>query len=245
MLLRLAAGAALASCQDSSRVPLASGTPAPILLYDGEGASGNDVAAIESILNRTHLAYSTADSRQWNDLSAARLCEYRLLILPGGNFMHMGQSLGPRAAAKIHDAVQAGSNYLGICAGGFLAGNVAEGGIDLASGVQFQCYSAEQRGIRKAVLPITRVGAPALEQYWEDGPQFSGFGEVVGRYPDGTPAIVEGHSGKGWVILTGVHPEAPAEWRRGLNFTTPASVDNDYAATLIDAALNRTRLPHE
>jgi hypothetical protein len=33
--------------------------------------------------------------------------------------------------------------------------------------------------------------------------------------------------------------------RRGLRFTTPASVSNAYAATLIGAALNRTRLAHD
>jgi glutamine amidotransferase-like uncharacterized protein len=79
----------------------------------------------------------------------------------------------------------------------------------------------------------------------EDGPQFTGWGAVVGKYPDGTPAIVEGTCGKGWVILTGVHPEAPANWRRGMTFTTPASVDHAYAATLIDAALHGTCLPHD
>jgi hypothetical protein len=34
-------------------------------------------------------------------------------------------------------------------------------------------------------------------------------------------------------------------WRRGLRFTTPASVSNAYAATLIGAALSRTRLAHD
>jgi hypothetical protein len=29
-----------------------------------------------------------------------------------------------------------------------------------------------------------------------------------------------------------------------MTFFTPANVDNAYAVTLIDAALNRTRLPH-
>jgi glutamine amidotransferase-like uncharacterized protein len=67
---------------------------------------------------------------------------------------------------------------------------------------------------------------------------------VVGKYPDGSPAIVQGTCGSGWVILAGVHPEAPAHWRRGLTFTTPASTDNDYAWTLIRAALNREMLPH-
>jgi hypothetical protein len=55
---------------------------------------------------------------------------------------------------------------------------------------------------------------------------------------------VEGTSGSGWVVLSGVHPEAPAAWRRGMTFTTPVSVDNAYAATLIRAALNRSPLSH-
>ena len=70
------------------------------------------------------------------------------------------------------------------------------------------------------------------------------WGAVVGKYPDGTPAIVEGTSGSGWVILSGVHPEAPATWRRGMSFSTPAEIDNAYAGTLIQAALNRTSLAH-
>jgi hypothetical protein len=100
------------------------------------------------------------------------------------------------------------------------------------------------RGIHKAPVAIASVGTPTLDQYWEDGPQCTGWGEVVGKYPDGTPAIVEGMSGKGWVILCGVHPEAQEHWRRGMRFTTPVSVDNAYARTLIEAALNGTRLPH-
>ncbi len=100
------------------------------------------------------------------------------------------------------------------------------------------------QGIHKAAVPITGAGTPVIEHYWEDGPQFTGWGEVVGKYPDGTPAIVEGSSGKGWVILCGVHPEAPENWRRGMMFTTPASVANAFAATLIDAALQGTSLPH-
>jgi len=45
-------------------------------------------------------------------------------------------------------------------------------------------------------------------------------------------------------IRSGIHPEAPESWRRGMTFTTPASVDNAYAATLIDAAVNRRWLAH-
>jgi glutamine amidotransferase-like uncharacterized protein len=93
-------------------------------------------------------------------------------------------------------------------------------------------------------VKIAIAGSAAQSHYWEDGPQLTGWGDVVAKYPDGTPAIVEGKVGAGWMILTGIHPEAPESWRRGLTFSTPASVDNAYAATLIAAALNRTRLRH-
>jgi hypothetical protein len=55
---------------------------------------------------------------------------------------------------------------------------------------------------------------------------------------------VQGRVGEGWVILSGIHAEAPEGWRRGLTFSTPRSVDNAYAVTLIDAALHRQPLPH-
>jgi hypothetical protein len=46
------------------------------------------------------------------------------------------------------------------------------------------------------VVNITTAEGLALDQYWESGPRFTGWGDVVGKYPDGTPAIVEGSVGK-------------------------------------------------
>jgi hypothetical protein len=120
-------------------------------------------------------------------------------------------------------------NYLGICAGGFFAGNSPYNGLNLTSGVRFGFYSAENHGIRKAAVAITSTDAPTLDQYWEDGPQFTGWGATVARYPDGTPAVVEGTVGSGWVILSGIHPEAPENWRRGITFTTSVGLDQAYA----------------
>ena len=97
---------------------------------------------------------------------------------------------------------------------------------------------------RLAAFAIASAGAPTLDKYWEDGPEFTGWGDVIGKYPDGTAAIVEGTFGSGWVLLAGVHPEAPAGWRRGLAFHTPVSADHAYASTLIQAALNRVSLAH-
>ena len=224
--------------------PEASNTVPPILLFNGTGASANSVAAIEAILKDCHLEYAVVDSDHLNAMSESRLKAYRLFIVPGGNYIAMGDSLTASATANIRTAVEDGLNYLGICAGGFLAGNATCNSLDLMSGVRFDFYSVVNQGIHKEVAPITCVGSPTIEHYWEDGPQFTGWGDVVGKYPDGTPAIVEGMIDQGWVVLCGVHPEAPASWRRGMSFSTPASVDNAYARTLIDAALNRRILPH-
>lgn len=216
----------------------------PVLLFSGTGTSPNDVVAVRTILNRSHLGYSTVSSSRLNGMSESQLREYRLLIVPGGNFIEIGKNLTANTTANIRNAVQNGLNYLGICAGGFFAGNSGFNGLNLTSGARFRFYSAEDHGIRKAAVAITGVGTPTLDQYWEDGPQFTGWGEVVGKYPDGTPAIVQGTFGIGWVVLSGVHPEASERWRHGMRFSTPTSVDNDYAGTLINAALNRISMPH-
>jgi glutamine amidotransferase-like uncharacterized protein len=219
---------------------------APILLFTGKGTSAGDVAAVERVLEQNHLQYATATSRQLNRMSASRLIAYRLVIVPGGNFIDMSASLTPSTTANLRDAVQGGVSYLGICAGAFLVGDGRGyyNGLNLTSGVRFGFYAGLARGVRKAAVAVAGVDAAPIEQYWEDGPELTGWGAVVAKYPDGTPAVVQGTSGRGWVILVGVHPEAPDTWRRGMMFTTPAVVANAYAGTLVQAALTRSSLPH-
>lgn len=225
-------------------VPLTSERVPPVLLFNGTGTSPNDVTAIETLLAKNGISYSTASSAQLDGMSAARLRSYRLVIVPGGDFTRIGMGLSKETSGKLRDAVQSGVSYLGICAGAFFAGRSRYNGLNLTSGVQFGFYSAEARGIRKAAVRISGPGTQTLEQYWEDGPQLSGWGAVIGQYPDDTPAVVQGRFGDGWIILSGIHPEAPESWRRGMNFTTPASVDHAYAMTLVRAALDRHPLPH-
>jgi glutamine amidotransferase-like uncharacterized protein len=234
----------LAACRVSGSRGSRPARDVSILLFKGTGTSPGDVAALETILEDNHLDYSTADSAELNQLGESQIRRYRLLIVPGGNFERIGNGLTAGATGNIRNAVAGGLNYLGICAGAFFAGSSPYNGLNLTSGVRFPFYAAENQGIRKAAVAIAAVDAPALDQYWEDGPQLTGWGSVVGKYPDGTPAIAEGTFGSGWVVLAGVHPEAPASWRLGMAFQTPVSADHDYAGMLIQAALNGTRLPH-
>ena len=216
----------------------------PILLFNGTGTIASDVKAVEAILSAHGLAYSTANSAQLNGMSESQLKAYKLLIVPGGNSITIGDNLRSSTTSNIHNAVNAGLHYLGICAGGFFGGYSNHNGLNLTSGVWFNVYSNYGKGTGKAAVEVRDSDGEALDQYWQDGPQFSGWGSIVGEYPDGAPAIVEGKSGNGWVILSGVHPEAPQSWRYGMKFTTPVGVDNAYAGTLVLAALNGTSLPH-
>ena len=219
---------------------------APILLFTGTGTSTGDISAVKRVLDDSRLTYATANSASLNRMTLAQLKTYQLVIVPGGNFIDMSASLTPQTTATMRDAVALGVNYLGICAGAFLAGDGRGyyNSFNLASGVRFGFYSAETLGVHKAAVLITSADAKSIEHYWEDGPELSGWGTVIAKYPDGMPAVVQGYSGKGWVILAGVHPEAPETWRRAMNFTTPATVANTYAGTLVQAALSRTSLPH-
>jgi glutamine amidotransferase-like uncharacterized protein len=227
-----------------SAVALNSPSVPPILLFNGTGTDANDVSAVETILNTNKLSYSTANSSQLDAMSETTLKTYKLLIVPGGNSITIGQGLTSTATSNIHNAVDTGLHYLGICAGGFFGGYSIHNGLNLTSGVWFNFYSDYNKGIHLAAVEISSPNSAPLDQYWQDGPQFTGWGSIVGKYPDGTPAIVEGKFGSGWVMLAGIHPEAPASWRTGMNFTTPVSVDNAYAGTLIKAALNGTSLTH-
>ena len=177
-------------------------------------------------------------------MSDSQLMARRLIIFPGGNYIEMGDSLTPQTTERIRNAVGRGVNYLGICAGGLLAGRADCNCLNLTSGVKFDFYGIVNQGIHKAAVPVRCLDMPVIEHYWEDGPEFTGWGLVVGTYPDGTPAIVEGTFGEGLVILCGVHPEAPESWRRDLAFASTARASNDFAGRLINAALNGTLLLH-
>lgn len=228
----------------SACAPSTPSAAAPILLFSGAGTSRNDVTAVETVLKNKQLEYTTANTQQLNGMTEGQLKHYRLVIIPGGNFIDMSESLSPGTMTNLQHAIQGGVNYLGICAGAFLAAHGTYKSLNLTSGVKFGFYSAERQNIRKALFAITAVNAQPIEHYWEDGPELSGWGEVVAKYPDGTPAIVQGTSGKGWVVLVGTHPEAAENWQGRLKSTMPASVANAYAGTLVEAALNATVLPH-
>jgi len=221
-----------------------SSTTPPILLFVGSGTSSGDVAAVKTILGNLKLTYATATSSQLNAMSQSQIAKYKLFFMPGGNAVTISKGLTKTTTANVHNAVVSnGMHYLGICAGGFFADHSIYNYLHLTPSL-YDFYSIYYKGVSKAAVEITQPDGTQLDQYWQEGPELNGWGNIVGKYPDGSAAIVEGKSGAGWIILSGVHPEAPASWRTGMTFTTSVAVDNAYAATLVTAALSGSSLPH-
>lgn len=222
-----------------------------ILLFNGLGTSA-DVQAVEAVLSgNLHLTYDTVDSPHLDAMTQAQLSAYKLFIIPGGDSIIMGQHLTANTMSKIRNAVQVdGLHYLGICAGAFLSSN--GGGtyndIDLLHGIWFDMYGeTKEPAVERLTRPNNQV---SMDVYWEDGPsmtpQGGTWGTIVAKYPNGQSAIIQGTIGKGYAVLLGLHPEAPAGWRSctGCVFTTTLANDLAFAGTLISAALNGTVLPH-
>ena len=221
------------------------GALTPVLVFNGTGTSSTDVTAVINVVKTAGLGYKTANSSQLDAMSQAQLAAYKLFIVPGGDSIKIGNNLTSKATMNVHNAVaQNGLNYLGFCAGGFFGGFSKYNGLNLTSGVWFSLYADYYKGIHKEAVTISFPSGKKLDIYWQNGPDLSGWGSVVGKYPNGRAALTEGHWGNGFVLLSGVHPEAPAAWRYGMQFNTPLDVDLAYAATLVTAAFSGTMLPH-
>jgi len=225
--------ACLSGCHDSTARGEAT-LSARIILFDGTGTSPNDVKAIEKLLDREKLAFTTADSDELDLMTAEQLAHADLLIVPGGNYEQMGRSLRADTTQRIREAVNHGMNYLGICAGAFMAGDSPYNGFNI-TGRRFAFFADSKLGTHKEVVTLENGDGTRLKTYWEDGPELTGWGDALAKYADGTPAVVQGKVGTGWMVLAGVHLEAPENWYDGLEPATP-KVSIDKAAKLVRAA---------
>ncbi len=167
----------------AARAVTASSIPT-VLLFVGTGTSSGDVAAVKTILGNLKLTYATATSSQLNAMSESAMRGYKLFLMPGGNAITISKYLSSTTNTNLHNAiVNDGLHYLGICAGGFFAGSSGVYKyLNLTPpGVWFNYYEDEFDGIYKNAVQIKGANGITLDQYWENGPQLSGWGQVVGK----------------------------------------------------------------
>lgn len=214
-----------------------------VLLYDGSGASSGDVLALISLLKSLGYSYTLANETQMNSMTRSQYAQYKLILWPGGNSITMGSHLTTKTTGNIHDTVVLdGGSYLGFCAGAFMAETSSLYNTFKLATTYFNFYNEGA----VEMVDISFPGGTSGEIVYWNGPQLSGWGQVVAAYPSGDPAIVQDFVGSnhGFVMISGVHPEAPLNWGVPGYTLSNQTQDNSYAKSLIRAALNKTSLSY-
>lgn len=224
-----------------------------VLLFNGQGISTSDWQSTQSILKSMNLETQTANSAQLEQMSVDDLKKFSLIVVPGGKASTISSGLTAAARVRVRQAVRDhGVSYLGICAGAW-AGVGTEANTDKETSYGFLVIYGSHlanwwpNGNTSAVadvVPVQFADGRTRQLVWYGGPATPEWsGGVVARYSNGKPAISQAYSGKGFVVLSGPHPEAPQGWRNTAGADSDG-LDYDIMKELITSALNRAPMAH-
>lgn len=214
------------------------------LVYVGDGACEECIPAAATIATKAGLQVKKVQASQ---VSAALFKNAVVWIQPGGDAIDAAKSLGAKHLKEIRDFVNGGGGYLGYCAGGFMADAWVDDahtvpGLDIIPVASYD-YTPSPGGQGVHVV----WGKQVRDMYFENGPSFDEVkpedGTVLARYVDGLPAVLSTQYGKGHVIVSGPHPEAPAEWfvidhiKRDDGLTTDEDIAIDLMKSVLPKAL--------
>lgn len=230
------------------------------LIYNGDGAAAADWQVLVQLVKDHGLTYETASSSELNQMSVDEIANFAMIIWPGGYAGVASKSLSGQTRINVQKAIrERGVSFIGFCAGAFIAMNSPSASPTEAPSYGFSILP--NNGILPEFEPhahapsahdhdnespipeaITLQDGRTLDLVFYGGPYFPAAAEVLAKYKDGTPAIIQAKAGNAFVILSGPHPEAPASWvkssdRDGLD------QDRAYAWQLIEAAYKRQALP--
>jgi glutamine amidotransferase-like uncharacterized protein len=222
------------------------------MLFAGSGTWGTEVSNLENIMDSHGMSYQVVTSAQLNAMSVDQIAQFGLLIFPGGSGGTEADSLTSQTHANLREAVQVrGVSYIGFCAGSFIAqapapasGGDVSYGLGVVNGPELDYYYLENQGTDIAMTLLTFADGSTQDILWYGGPVTpSTAGGVIAKYPDGNPAITELWSGKGFVILSGVHPTANQATLSALGVSSTDGTHQDTAYNLLNAALHQQPMP--
>jgi hypothetical protein len=191
------------------------------LVYKGPAACDGCPEAAGAMLQRDGFEVRYIGPDQAVRFSAAALAKAALYVQPGAA---NGQSLtdGWRRLnldpafrpTLIRDYIRNGGHYLGVCMGGYLAGDP---GFDVLPGNTDEFIKSPGASVTTEDDQLVTVDWRGHQRqlYFQDGPYFDIDGdgvEVLARYTNGLIAAAVAPYGSGRVGVLGPHPEAPSEW---------------------------------
>ncbi len=215
-------------------------TPTRIaLVYSGPGACAEGCAeAAADVARRAGLEPHLIRAEE---VRPELLRQAALWIQPGGDAIEVARLLSPQQKQWLRDFVNAGGGYIGFCAGAFLADakvdneNTVEG-LGFIPGT-----TRDRRTDGKALMLALDWRGKPRHVYFEGGAYFefpnNAPVNVIATYEDGKPATIAVRYGRGRVVVTGPHPEAPDSWKEAAGLEDPDGPDFDLADDMLRSAL--------
>lgn len=258
--LGIAAGLLITSACTSGTTPSGSttsqnggGNPlatTDVLLYNGTGVSTSDWQTTESLIQSQGWSYELINSTELNAMTAEEIASFALIVVPGGKGGTITSYLTQEARLNLRQAVQdQGVGYVGFCAGAWIAvgpeaesSAVAGYGLAIAPGEVLSTYwPGGNTGLTADIVPVTLENGSLRNLVWWGGPSTPEWSDpsngsgVLGRYETGEPALSQTYAGKGLVVISGPHPEAPQSWWLSSG-SDPDGLDWDLAISMMNAA---------
>lgn len=244
-------------------LPSASPSPSPLpssaprtyqtdaLIFNGTGVWADEVASLKYILASNGATYQDVTSDELDRMSIEELTQFGILIFPGGGGATQTKSLSAETHARLREAVQVwGVGYIGFCAGAFIAvapapepGKDVSYGLGIVDGPELDYYYLEYQNKTIAMTLETFADGTQRDLLWYGGPVTPNIpGGVVAKYPNGDPAITQVWSGKGFVMLSAIHPAASQRIRDYYGLKDRDGLDFDLTWKLISATLSQKPL---
>jgi len=211
------------------------------LIYSGVGACKDGcVEAAAQVAIRAGLEVEYVKAAQ---IRPEIFKDAAVWIQPGGDAIQLSGAISATKKALISDFISRGGKYLGFCAGAFFADQKVDDantvpGLGILPGVT-QDYTKEKAPM---ILPMIWKGQLRYV-YFEEGaaiyPNNQGSHvNVVAVYENFIPAVVTFKHGLGKAALSGVHPEAPSDWKAADQLNDPDGSDFDLSDDLMHQLLN-------
>ena len=193
--------------------PAVAGETGTALVYRGPGACAGCPEAAAAIARDAGLGVAFIGPAE---VTPGRLRGAAVYVQGGGeDSLILRAALGPEGMAAIADYVRAGGRYWGLCAGAYLAGDSLDDagivpGLRLFAGdaVPYSPQAARVETViwQGAPQPLYLQEAPAFDLAPEAG------ATIIARYAGGAVAAFQAPAGRGWIALSGPHPEATPDW---------------------------------
>lgn len=183
------------------------------LIYRGPGGCEGCAEALGAVAARIGMRVTFVGPQE---LSHARLAEADVYIQGGGDDVDkIADAMGAAGQENLRDYVRGGGRYWGVCAGGYLAGRTRDDAGDLPGLRLFNGDSFPYSPFAARTETVIWMGQPQ-RMYLQEAPGFAldpgTDAHVLARYQGGEIAALLAPFGRGWVAVSGPHPEATQDW---------------------------------